>query len=75
MFHVISFYCPIHFHSFSFISVCPFICSYSPYVLWSWTPVLAVLFPLDSCPTPWSLFVSCALALDHSVSLLSVIAM
>ena len=44
-FRVISFYFPIHFHSFSFISVHPFICSYSPYILRSRTPTFSFSFP------------------------------
>jgi len=75
MFRVISFYSLFISYSFSFISVCPSIYSHSLYILQSWTPMFSFLFPLDSCPMLWFLFMSCALALDHSVSLLSMIAM
>jgi len=64
----------IHFHSFPFISVHPFIRSRSPYVFRSRTPTLSFSFPPDSCSTPRPLSTSCALALGHSVSPLSTIA-
>jgi len=60
-------------YSFSFISIHPSTYSSSLYILWSRTPTLSFSFPPDSCPMLWSLFMSCALALDHSVSLSSVI--
>ena len=61
-------------YSFSFISVCPSTYSSSLSILQSQTPTLLFLFPLDSHSTPWSLSMSCALALDCSVSPLSMIA-
>jgi len=65
---------PIHFHSFPFISVHPFIHSRSLYIFRSRTPTLSFSFPPDSCSTPRPLSTSCALALGRSVSLSSAIA-
>jgi len=62
-------------YSFSFISVRPSTYSSSLYILRSWTPTLSFSFPPDSHPTLRSSFMSCALALDRSVSLSSVITM